>query len=266
MFRVREERHDPRPAERVLPGRSSRGCATRSRATSRAASTREGSRPEDRPGRRPVRELRRRRAIRDAFGFSAEDVVVPRGFAHMGALGAAAAASERAGARHRRSRRTGRRGAGRARLPSWPPLTTENVVFLRDRVQPPPKPGGRPEVFLGIDIGSVSTNFAVTDWEGNLLKEIYVGTQGRPVQVVTDGLKELRDEFGDTISIRGVGTTGSGRELIGELVAPTRCRTRSRPTRPAPPSSAAAISTRRSTRSSRSAGRTPSSSDSRTAS
>ncbi|HEY5192204.1 MAG TPA: acyl-CoA dehydratase activase-related protein, partial [Candidatus Deferrimicrobium sp.] len=75
-----------------------------------------------------------------------------------------------------------------------------------------------PEVFLGIDIGSVSTNFAVTDWDGNLLKEIYVGTQGRPVQVVTDGLQALREEFGDTISIRGVGTTGSGRELIGELV------------------------------------------------
>src|SRR5664280_2425338 len=37
------------------------------------------------------------RAIRDAFGFSAEDVVVPRGFAHMGALGAAAASSARAG-------------------------------------------------------------------------------------------------------------------------------------------------------------------------
>jgi predicted CoA-substrate-specific enzyme activase len=36
--------------------------------------------------------------------------------------------------------------------------------------------------------------------------------------VVTDGLKELWAEFGDTVSIRGVGTTGSGRELIGELV------------------------------------------------
>ncbi len=144
---------------------------------------------------------------------------MPRGFAHMGALGAAAASSERAG------REAPAIAEGPAAeepeeraFPSWPPLTTENVVFLRDRVQPPPKPEGRPEVFLGIDIGSVSTNFAVTDWDGNLLKEIYVGTQGRPVQVVTDGLKELRDEFGDTISIRGVGTTGSGRELIGELV------------------------------------------------
>jgi predicted CoA-substrate-specific enzyme activase len=137
----------------------------------------------------------------------------------MGALGAAAASSERAGAGP--SVVAGDPAVEEPEeraFPSWPPLTTENVVFLRNRVQAPPKPEGRPEVFLGIDIGSVSTNFAVTDWDGNLLKEIYVGTQGRPVQVVTDGLQALRDEFGDTISIRGVGTTGSGRELIGELV------------------------------------------------
>ncbi len=159
------------------------------------------------------------RAIRDAFGFSADDFVVPRGFAHMGALGAAASASVRPGeeASSLPAATVGEETEERS-FPAWPSLTTRNVVFLRDRVQPPPRHDGVPEVFLGIDIGSVSTNFAVTDWDGNLLKEIYVRTQGRPVQVVTDGLKELWDEFGDSISIRGVGTTGSGRELIGELV------------------------------------------------
>jgi len=159
------------------------------------------------------------RAIRDAFGFSSDDVVLPRGFAHMAALGAAAASLERTGGKAPvvATGPAGEEPAERA-FPSWPSLSTENVVFLRDRVQPPPKHVGRPEVFLGIDVGSVSTNFAVTDWDGNLLKEIYVRTQGRPVQVVTDGLKELWDEFGDTIATRGVGTTGSGRELIGELV------------------------------------------------
>jgi predicted CoA-substrate-specific enzyme activase len=137
----------------------------------------------------------------------------------MAALGAAAAASARLGAGSTVIAEGPAVEEPEERaFPSWPSLTTENVVFLRDRVQAPPTPEGRPEVFLGIDIGSVSTNFAVTDWDGNLLKEIYVGTQGRPVQVVTDGLQALRDEFGDTISIRGVGTTGSGRELIGELV------------------------------------------------
>jgi predicted CoA-substrate-specific enzyme activase len=160
------------------------------------------------------------RAIRDAFGFSADDVVVPRGFAHMGAIGAALASLERAPGEAPIVVAAGPEAEEPegGEFPAWPPLTTENVVFLRDRVQPPPRRDGRTEAFLGIDIGSVSTNFAVTDRDGNLLKEIYVRTQGRPVQVVTDGLKELWDEFGDSIAIRGVGTTGSGRELIGELV------------------------------------------------
>jgi len=162
------------------------------------------------------------RAIREAFAFSPDDVVLPWGFAHLAALGAALAASESPGAE---------RGAGGVFLPggtvpaegekafpAWPPLSTKDVVFLRDRIAPPPPVGNGTEVFLGIDVGSVSTNFALVDGEGNLVKEIYVRTQGRPVQVVTDGLHELREEFGDAISVRGVGTTGSGRELIGELV------------------------------------------------
>ncbi|MBM2827913.1 MAG: CoA-substrate-specific enzyme activase [Actinobacteria bacterium] len=162
------------------------------------------------------------RAIQDTFGFGADDVVVPRGFAHMSAIGAAIAATEVPAAERKAacvepSTPEVVQGPGKT-FPTFPPLSTEKVVFLRDRVAPPPKIVGKPEVFLGIDIGSVSTNFTLTDWEGNLLKEIYVRTQGRPVQVVTDGLRDLQEEFGDSITVRGVGTTGSGRELIGELV------------------------------------------------
>ncbi|MDA8123242.1 MAG: acyl-CoA dehydratase activase [Deltaproteobacteria bacterium] len=162
------------------------------------------------------------RAIHDAFGFGSGDVVVSRGFAHFSAIGAALASAEIPEG----ARKTGAavpyvaESAGETGVvfPFLPPLSTENVVFLRDRIAPVPRIEGRPEVFLGIDVGSVSTNFALVDWEGNLLKEIYVRTQGRPVQVVTDGLADLREEFGDSVRIRGVGTTGSGRELIGELV------------------------------------------------
>ncbi len=74
------------------------------------------------------------------------------------------------------------------------------------------------ESYLGIDIGSVSTNLVVIDAEGNLLKEIYLRTQGRPIEVVDRGLKEIEAELAESLDIRGVGTTGSGRELIGELV------------------------------------------------
>ena len=74
------------------------------------------------------------------------------------------------------------------------------------------------EAYLGIDIGSVSTNLVVIDAAGNLLKEIYLPTQGRPIEVVDRGLKEIEAEIGPQLDIRGVGTTGSGRELIGELI------------------------------------------------
>jgi predicted CoA-substrate-specific enzyme activase len=161
------------------------------------------------------------RAVCDAFGFASGDVVLSPGFAHLSAIGAALAAAETPAAVRKSGSAESSPDGGKElpkSFPSWPPLSTENVVFLRDRVVPPPLLEGKPDVFLGIDIGSVSTNFVLLDGEGNLLKEIYVGTQGRPVQVVTDGLRDLWNEFGDAVSIRGVGTTGSGRELIGELV------------------------------------------------
>jgi predicted CoA-substrate-specific enzyme activase len=105
-----------------------------------------------------------------------------------------------------------------------PPLSLANVLLLRDhpearRTEPLPELGARKlPVYLGIDIGSVSTNLALIDEEGRLLHGIYLRTAGRPIEVVGDGLREIDELFGWRIEIRGVGTTGSGRELIGELV------------------------------------------------
>jgi predicted CoA-substrate-specific enzyme activase len=100
------------------------------------------------------------------------------------------------------------------------PLSLENVLLLRDRVRPPqlPAPGAQEEAYLGIDIGSVSTNLVVLNAGGNVLHEIYVRTDGRPIEVVQEGLRTIAQTLGDRIRICGVGTTGSGRELIGELV------------------------------------------------
>jgi predicted CoA-substrate-specific enzyme activase len=161
------------------------------------------------------------RAVRDTFGFSPDDAVVPWGYAHLAATGAAMLASDDPALEGKWTSFASPADTPdecKVSFPSWPPLETGDVVFLRDRVTEAPPLEGRPEVFLGIDVGSVSTNFALLDGEGNLLKEIYVPTQGRPVQVVTEGLRDLWEEFGERIRIRGVGTTGSGRELIGELV------------------------------------------------
>jgi activator of 2-hydroxyglutaryl-CoA dehydratase/predicted nucleotide-binding protein (sugar kinase/HSP70/actin superfamily) len=104
------------------------------------------------------------------------------------------------------------------------PLSLANVLLLRDhpdarRTEPLPELGAHKlPVYLGIDIGSVSTNLALIDEDGRLLHGIYLRTAGRPIEVVGDGLREIDELFGSRIEIRGVGTTGSGRELIGELV------------------------------------------------
>jgi predicted CoA-substrate-specific enzyme activase len=100
-----------------------------------------------------------------------------------------------------------------------PPLSMENVLLLRERVKPYEFPPGVARVpsYLGIDVGSVSTNLALLDEEGKLMHSIYLYTAGRPIEIVNQGLHEVEANFGGRIDIRGVGTTGSGRELIGEL-------------------------------------------------
>ncbi len=103
--------------------------------------------------------------------------------------------------------------------PSMPPLSLEKVKLLRDRVKPYAFPEkGIVDAWLGIDIGSVSTNLALIDEYGELIYGIYRMTEGRPVGVVKDSLLEMQAAAGEKVRIRGAGTTGSGRELIGLLV------------------------------------------------
>ncbi len=74
------------------------------------------------------------------------------------------------------------------------------------------------KAYLGIDIGSISTNLAVIDEDGNLLSKSYLMTAGRPIDAVKQGLKYVYEEIGDKVEILGVGTTGSGRYMIADYV------------------------------------------------
>jgi predicted CoA-substrate-specific enzyme activase len=107
-----------------------------------------------------------------------------------------------------------------APVPAWAPLTLDRVTLLRDVAEPYrfPVTSDSIDVYLGVDVGSVSTNLVCIDPDGELIHEIYLRTRGRPVEVVGEGLREIEERFGKRIAIRGVGATGSGRELIGELL------------------------------------------------
>ena len=83
---------------------------------------------------------------------------------------------------------------------------------------PSSSPSSTKEAYLGIDIGSISTNLAVIDEDGRLLAKRYLMTAGRPIEAVQQGLAEIGDEIGDGVEILGVGTTGSGRYMIADFV------------------------------------------------
>ena len=50
------------------------------------------------------------------------------------------------------------------------------------------------------------------------MHDIYLRTAGRPIEAVQQGLMEVERLWGGRLVILGVGTTGSGRELIAEFV------------------------------------------------
>ncbi len=69
--------------------------------------------------------------------------------------------------------------------------------------------------YLGLDVGSVSTNLVLVDERGEVAKELYLRTEGRPLVAIQKGLLELA---ADNPKILGAGTTGSGRRLAGVLI------------------------------------------------
>ena len=159
-------------------------------------------------------------ALRETFELDGSQLIVPPFCAWCGAIGAAMLEAEETekrsfGAIHRLHQH-----AGQVRPFDGTPLTLDNVVLLRDRAQPyrPPSNGDRFTAYLGIDIGSVSTNLVVVDEAGEVVFDSYLRTAGRPVEAVQQGLTELKAAWGGRLAVAGVGTTGSGRELVGEFV------------------------------------------------
>jgi len=69
---------------------------------------------------------------------------------------------------------------------------------------------------LGIDVGSVSTNIVLLDNKNRLVERLYMRTNGQPIQVLQEGLREIYKRHRD-IEIDAVGATGSARRLAGVI-------------------------------------------------
>ena len=165
------------------------------------------------------------KAFEDILGLEPGELIIPEYSACMGALGAILEVLDK---------ELNSEFSGLARLESYlknravdavrlTPLTFQGDPASRHYIglgthQPEKNLPDRIKAYMGVDVGSISTNVVVTDEAGNVLSKRYLMTAGRPIEAVRKGIEEVGEEIGDAVDILGVGTTGSGRYLIGDFV------------------------------------------------
>ncbi|MHC4756022.1 MAG: acyl-CoA dehydratase activase, partial [Planctomycetota bacterium] len=72
--------------------------------------------------------------------------------------------------------------------------------------------------YLGVDVGSISTNVVVMDPQKRVLAKAYLMTAGRPLEAVRRGLDIVGKKVAGKVNILGAATTGSGRYLTGDFI------------------------------------------------
>lgn len=74
------------------------------------------------------------------------------------------------------------------------------------------------KVYLGIDVGSVTTKIAGLNENNELIAHTYLPTQGKPIEMTQLGLRQIREQLPEDADICGMATTGSARYLAGVIV------------------------------------------------
>jgi predicted CoA-substrate-specific enzyme activase len=147
-------------------------------------------------------------------------LIIPEYHASMGAIGAVyhlqddPPAGERTFAGIEELERYLRSASGD--LSSLDALHRPNVELCKHFVPPPPE--SLTDVYLGVDVGSLSTNVVLIDRDGTVVARRYLPTAGRPLEAIRRGLEEIQAEVGDRVAVRAAGTTGSGRYLTGDFI------------------------------------------------
>ena len=72
--------------------------------------------------------------------------------------------------------------------------------------------------YLGIDIGSISTKGVIIDENNKIITSSYIWTEGNPVNSVKKLINILKNNLDKRYVVKGIGTTGSARKLIGLLL------------------------------------------------
>ncbi len=173
------------------------------------------------------------RAFAEVLGLAPDEIFVPQGHltagAHGAALGSWSAPVQQAGSLLARLRAG---GSGQDLLPTLggtgsgevPAELARLTFFERDRDKGLPEDplgevprGATTRAYMGVDVGSVSTNVVLVGEDRELLLGVYLPTRGRPVEVLAEAMETIAERF-ERLEVLGVGTTGSGRHLAQQLL------------------------------------------------
>jgi len=167
--------------------------------------------------------------------YNRKDIIVPEHYYSLGALGAALLIREKREVKKFNIKNLEKDFLMKFKTKSLPPLSSkENLTVENKQKTAPqvinnsdnnvqkdykfPEDGKLVDAYIGIDIGSVSTNVVIVDSQKRLIAKSYLPTAGKPIKTVQEGLKEVRKKVEGKVRIKGAGTTGSGRYMVGAFV------------------------------------------------
>ena len=155
------------------------------------------------------------KAFREYF----PSLIVPDHSTSVGALGVALQAFESArGDRVDLSKlQSMDRGKSRS-LPTGAKLRIVKTTFPQMKRSLRKEGHKKIRAFLGVDVGSTTTKYALVNEDREIIDKRYVMTQGRPIEVTQDLLRCLKKDIGPKVDIAGVAVTGSGRNVVGDFL------------------------------------------------
>jgi len=103
-------------------------------------------------------------------------------------------------------------------VPTGPKLHLEKTRFPETKEAEITALPGNQRLYLGVDIGSTTTKYALVTEDCRIVHKCYVPTQGKPIEVTQSLLRHLEDEVGTHVQIAGTATTGSGRNVVGDFL------------------------------------------------
>ncbi|MBN1415641.1 MAG: hypothetical protein JW973_11110 [Bacteroidales bacterium] len=161
------------------------------------------------------------RAFREILNTGENDLIIPEYHASMGAIGAVfhTLSTDASG----KAVYKGLEGlekyleSGDTNEKYMDPLH-EPDTGINKEVRILPDQAVKTEVYLGLDVGSLSTNVVLIDDDNRVVARRYLPTASKPLDAIRRGMIEIYGEIGDRVVVKAAGSTGSGRYLTGDFI------------------------------------------------